>query len=180
MRTSYELPCSCGAAAVVDPGQAGQAIVCAGCGARLTVPTLLEMRRLKPIAVDDEATRPAEWSPLQSALFGLGAIVCFAAIAASIYYSLQWLQVVDTERPDMRGITWRTDYDKLTPVEALDTWYTFNVDLPLLPKPYWLQQRELADHFRLIVLSAIGVALLGAALAGSAYLIPAAAAGRRP
>ena len=46
----YLLPCKCGKSVEVEPGQAGQTVVC-GCGEKLLVPTMLQIKAL-PVAPD--------------------------------------------------------------------------------------------------------------------------------
>jgi len=55
----YLLPCKCGKTIEIEPGQAGQTVVC-GCGENLLVPTMLQIKALpvateKPVSQKDKA-----------------------------------------------------------------------------------------------------------------------------
>ena len=58
----YLLPCKCGKSVEVEPGQAGQTVVC-GCGEELLVPTMLQIKALpvapdKPVSKRDKTNAP--------------------------------------------------------------------------------------------------------------------------
>lgn len=175
MRTLYELPCDCGTIAIVDPGQAGQTIVCGKCAAELTVPTLLGLKKLRPVDRDDPALAPRTWSDLQTVLFAVGTVVAFAGLMVVMYYGWGWWNVDHIERPTLEGITWRTDYDKLTPVASLEEWEQFNIELPqgrMLPA--WYVQKQIAWAYLVRVILGVAIMIFGGLFACSAFLFRSA------
>jgi len=114
----YQLPCSCGRQIVVEPRQAGEAMVCS-CGASLQVPTLLEMRSLEPVPALAEP-RPSDsgWGGRHRLLL-LGGVFVSVAMVAGVWLSLNPpLSSVGTVSPETIQQTAQT----LTPAQTWAIW----------------------------------------------------------
>lgn len=78
--TTYLLPCACGAAAEVGPGQAGGRAACPRCGAPLAVPRLGDLARLPQAPAASPASRP--WTVAHACLLGGGCGLALALVSA--------------------------------------------------------------------------------------------------
>ncbi len=84
-KTIYLLPCSCGQDIRIEPRQAGGTVQCP-CGRTCVVPTLREVKNLRPAPASDSlatAARPAWGNPQRFLAAGL-VVVLLAGIAAII------------------------------------------------------------------------------------------------
>ncbi|MDR0328294.1 MAG: hypothetical protein LBI05_08375 [Planctomycetaceae bacterium] len=66
----YLLSCKCGQSVEVEPGQAGQTVICA-CGENLTVPSMLQVKALPAAPVKAEPQRKKNHIPYRTALIAL-------------------------------------------------------------------------------------------------------------
>ena len=109
-RTTYLLPCACGRENPVEPRQAGETVRCV-CGRACTVPTMREVRALRP-TVDAPATpgraRPAWGNPQRLLVVGIVVLLLAAAGAAIEYRQLpthfRGLRSPEAERQFVKGL----------------------------------------------------------------------------
>jgi hypothetical protein len=101
MSAKYLLPCRCGKNAVVEPRQAGEAIVCS-CGATLDVPTMLAIGRLDVAAeeMDQLELRPGWGWPERLLAIGLLSLMLSVAAGAWLAWTrpISRFSLIDPER----------------------------------------------------------------------------------
>jgi hypothetical protein len=158
----YLLPCTCGESIVVEVSQAGQHITCK-CGQSVEVPTMRGIRALAP-AVEENAKeaairRPAgTWSETQGFIFGFGALLAIAGIAAAIYY-FYWVIVIDVQPPTQEEF--EQFYAKAVdlPVDEMYELYTTKIrgtELGPPEPPFYVRAMRLeAEYFRNGIIAAV-------------------------
>ena len=78
----YQLPCKCGLSVEIEPGQAGQVVVCS-CGENLTIPSMLQVKALpiapeKPVSPKPPRTMMSNMG--RNVSFVLGIVCCILAV----------------------------------------------------------------------------------------------------
>ncbi len=116
MSSKYLLPCLCGLQIAIEPRQAGETVVCQ-CGAKIQVPSMLEIRALEPAPVESTSPRPAEAWGWRQLLKMLGVILLLVAI-------ISWVLL---ERPVSRFKVMPPEIlqrsaQELTPSQTWDQW----------------------------------------------------------
>jgi hypothetical protein len=171
----YLLPCSCGRSITIDIGQAGRRVTCA-CGASQDVPTLRAIRKLPPAGEEKAAksAAPRAWSPLQGALFGVGATLAFLS-ACVLAYSLSVLWKIDlTKARD------ETDAELAAAVDfSVDRSYELYVQIRAeglgeFPTQYMRRRYAAGVYFRLSMGALTGAVVGVLLIVGSIFVRPAA------
>ena len=153
----YLLPCPCGRKTPVQGPQAGQRVRCE-CGAELNVPTMLGLAELEELVEreSDSAASQRAWG-IREVLLLLGGIVFLVGMAALIALWTTW-----PKAPDML---------RLSPFQAMGMWDEFQQGISAEPSPP--EKRYLAasrSHRQWLVLAGT-VAIVGALIIGSAFLV---------
>jgi len=164
----YLLPCTCGESIVVEVSQAGQRIPCK-CGKSLEVPTMRAIRELAPAVEENTKAaatqRPARtWSQTQGTIFGIGALLAVAGVAAAIYY-FYWVIVIDVTPPTQADFdAMYAEIDKIPVDELYETYKQVrNHQLGEPEPPFYIRALRLeAEYYRNGIIAAItaGVGLL--------------------
>ncbi|NLF06481.1 MAG: hypothetical protein GX594_00660 [Pirellulaceae bacterium] len=119
MNNKYLLPCRCGEKLSIELRQAGEEVVCR-CGARMQVPTMLEIRALEPAAAADEtsARGAASWGWRQQ-LRLLGVFLMLSGIFAGGWLFLtRPIAIADVMPPEVL----QHSAKKLTPAQTWTEW----------------------------------------------------------
>ena len=82
----YQLPCKCGLSVEIEPGQAGQVVVCS-CGEKLLVPTMLQIKALPMVPEKSPAPRE-ETGILRRTFFILGVVLLVPSLYFAVYLYL--------------------------------------------------------------------------------------------
>jgi hypothetical protein len=158
----YLVPCSCGRKIAAETRQAGETIIC-GCGERLIIPRLLELKKLEKVAVPtSQAKSSSVWGIGQSLILS-GAVVLVAVVVL-------WILVLKKTPGDpYEGMTpdqIRAQFQKMSPSDTLKTWMYFK-QIGLNPHKDYLERRleGLFAQRQMLLLylgiaAAIGVALI--------------------
>lgn len=172
MASEYYLPCPrCGVESKVGARSAGERLRCS-CGAALDVPTLRDLRQLRP--ADDPATAAAAgWDRRKSLMF-LGAVVTlFALVVAGFAY-----RRVRFERPPLtisaQSIADDAEHvQKLSPFEAVVTWSNSRNGPYLMVEAVQPDQDNLKSTAQaLLAASVLGAAIGLALLLGALFFMP--------
>jgi hypothetical protein len=164
MSKKYLLPCGCGREIPVEAAQAGQRVRCE-CDAELDVPTMLGLAKLQPLVepVGAPRVRRRGWS-IRHRLAFIGGVIFLAGFAGVVGL---WLC---RPRP--------LDVSQLSPVDAMAYWDRLRLGIAtpqIFPYEYFRTpgrrwSPNLQWYTNWLIFSA-AVALLGALIAGSAWLV---------
>ena len=114
MSDKYQYPCECGQVILVTVNDAGREIECDGCGARIELPGMREIRKLEPEtsgqAVAENAKQGWTYEKGVWFSFGLGAAIVGALIAGICFYIGHYKFLDD--RPNVRG-DWVSTSEKM-------------------------------------------------------------------
>jgi hypothetical protein len=117
----YLIPCSCGRKTPVETQQAGETVSC-GCGAKLEIPRLLELKKLEKVVVSASQTKP-------SSVWGIGHSLSLSGIVVLVVVMALWILVLKKAPGNpYEGMTpdqIRTHFQKMTPVETWQWWLYF-------------------------------------------------------
>ena len=164
MSQKYLFPCQCGRKTVVGPSQAGQVVSCQ-CGARLELPTMLQIVRLEPAPPETALGPTAGWGlHHRLAFLGLVLMAIGLAMAGGVYGSMP-----DPPRPQTPAEI-RRQAESFTLLESVGEWGDLLRGLDSRPLPAEKAYREAVESARrwLVVAAAIGLA--GMATTGAALI----------
>jgi hypothetical protein len=160
----YRIPCGCGAAVVVGPGQAGGQVACDRCGGAIAVPRL---RDLESLAVAGEVRPVRRWRSAHGWLLVGGVVASLATVAALL--APRWLGAGSQQLPDEPMIRAAIEsVDTATLYRAWQAMRGSGVDRGTLPAESRLQQAagaadRIAAVFWTIAVAGGFTALVGAA-----------------
>ncbi|MBN1394151.1 MAG: hypothetical protein JW959_03940 [Pirellulales bacterium] len=112
----YLLPCRCGRTVPVEPRQAGETVVCR-CGARLSVPSMLEIKSLEPAPSESVAVRPAEVWGWRQLLKLLGVLLLLEAVASWALLARPTSRFQELSPEEVKR-----NAHQMTPAQAWDHW----------------------------------------------------------
>ena len=157
MPIQYLLPCNCGRKTPVETRQAGESIVC-GCGAKLDIPRLLELKKLEKAATPTVEVKP-------SSVWGIGHSLVLSGAVILVGVVVLWFLVLRSAYGDpFEGMTpdqLRAEFQKMTPMDTWKTWLYFK-QIGLNPRKDRME-RELEGQFaqRQMLLTYLGIAAAG-------------------
>ena len=157
MPVQYLLPCSCGRKTPVETRQAGETLVC-GCGAKLDIPRLLELKKLEKTAVPTAEVRP-------SAVWGIGHSLLVSGVVILVGVVGLWFLVLRfTPGDPFEGMTpdqTRAQFQKMSPLKTWETWMYFQ-QIGLNPRKDRME-REIEGQVakRQMLLTYLGIAAAG-------------------
>ncbi len=145
------------------------------CGAGIDVPTLLELKRLERVKVDEPA-RPARRWGVRQRVMSVGGLIAVAGLltALGLLFTLPPGEITDQDR-----VALRERVERMTLAETLNEWAALYRLPPEQPPPY--QQVRFARRQERIayVWLAAGVSLLGMAVFASGFLVSNVSDGRK-
>ena len=164
----YRIPCGCGAALVVGPGNAGGQVGCDNCGDTLPVPRL---RDLEAFVVAEPARQAQSWRRAHGWLFGGSVVAALAAVAALLTPRL--LGGGPARLPDEAMIRAAIEsVDTTTIYQAWQSLRSSGVDRGALPEELRLQQAAgAAGRVAAVFWTIAAAAGVAAAAGGSSCLI---------
>lgn len=153
----YLLACSCGTEVPVGAGQAGGSLVCAGCGATLSVPKLRELSQL-PLAAATTGDVQRGWGLSQGMLLagGLTAVLAWGAAA--------WLGQTVESPVDPEAI--RKNVSQQTDAQIYEAWKK-HFSTTTVSRPQMVIERQFAQQTFLrqgIALALVGVGGIAAVI----------------
>ncbi|MBN1910710.1 MAG: hypothetical protein JW818_13275 [Pirellulales bacterium] len=86
MSLTYLLPCPCGQKIPVETTLAGESVVCRQCGQTVEVPTLLRLKQLEMVSIEDSKSA---WGTRQK-VFLVGLVIIAAGIGVTVWCLLTW------------------------------------------------------------------------------------------
>ncbi len=155
MRSTYLLPCRCGARVAVGSAQAGELVQCAACGTSLTVPTLRELRQLEVVAAPSRRRNVARWNARKIwMMLGL-----YLAAGALVTLAVLWAR-----RPDL------PDPSTLSPLDSWQVWMTLRQGLSRRVSWFTYQLIESRRNLRLHTYVCLGTAAVGITISLLAFV----------
>jgi hypothetical protein len=165
----YLLPCSCGRKTPVETRQAGETVVC-GCGLKLDVPRLLELKRLEKTAVGPAPRKSSfAWGTGHS-LVSVGVLVFSVAAVVGI-----WFLILTPNDPysTMTPEQIHADFQKMPPWRTWDMWMYLKHSGLNPRKDYGERLIEQLFEIKKMLLIFVGTFALGGAamIGGGAYIM---------
>ena len=175
--SEYLLKCDCGSELIITTRDAGQNLTCDDCQQTVVVPTLREIKNLKPNAdssgtVDQTRTlKNAEWSAKTGYLFGVLTIVALATFVTGGIQSYHAYQYSLIENLSQRGLE---EGDSLIagmgPLQLYEAWNTVK-ELKLLAPETSEYQRAQVDLKRAMNAAIICYIIGGLCIIGLAVIM---------
>lgn len=173
MPAKYLLPCPCGLNVSVSTSQAGADVHCQ-CGQTLSVPTMLEVKRLPPDRQDSFEKPQRRWTPLQGGVFVAGTSIAIISLGVGILLAVARSKL-DTRKPRLIPHKKYVEHtEKLTVDQLWETWELLSHPevLPRRPPvPDYLRSRRLSRNLQIAIFVAGGFLFAGAALSTASFFL---------
>lgn len=168
----------------IDATQAGETVGCPHCGKPISLPTLLQIRKLP--SAEEPTPSPdglaERWSPPQGIAFSVGTVLLLAGAATAAYFA--WHLPPTFPPPKLSNLLAHPNYpseqlgpadmDTLSPRESLERWEQLNEPLPndRSPRPFFLLVRDARNRYLVFLYAGSAAAVIGVTLMLGAWLAP--------
>jgi hypothetical protein len=159
LQVKYLFPCKCGQRLTVEPRQAGEIIVCT-CGQSHEIPTLLQLKKLEPLIVEDDFA-PSAWGLAHGLiLLGIVILICCTGLASCLLF------LVGPPQSPFSRKSPEAIYEmaqNLSPREAWRIWISLR-EYGFDPQKHWMERRffEKVAEYKVLWILLVPVFLLGA------------------
>jgi hypothetical protein len=171
MSDRYQITCTaCSQPVVVSTGQAGNTTACA-CGARVAVPTLLQLKRMPRVDDVHGSVRPsAPWTPVNGFLFASGFLLAAIGVYLMVWFGAHRAKL-DIRRPKFPELPF--DLKDVTLTQAWDSWakHLRHMKLEFRQTPQYLENRRRHAILTRYMYFAGGLAITGSGLIGLSFVL---------